>query len=117
MAAGHRGRDPEVVRITSAPESPQVERGSRERRYVISMAIRTACFIGAVVVGDGWLRWVLVAGAFLLPYVAVVMANSASPRVEGTDPFVPGFAHRELGEASATPAGDQPPSAGERGTI
>lgn len=117
MAVGHRGRDPEIVRITSAPESPGVERGSRERRYVISMAIRTACFIGAVVAGDGWLRWVLVAAAFVLPYVAVVMANSASPRVEGTDPFVPGFAHRELGDGTPTAPGDQPPTGDGRGTI
>jgi hypothetical protein len=117
MAVGHRKRDPEVVRITSAPESPEVERGSRERRYMISMGIRTVCFIAAVAVGPGWLRWVLVAAAFLLPYVAVVMANSASPRVEGTEPFVPGFAHRELGEGSTPGRGDRPPSADERGTI
>ncbi len=60
------------------------------------MAIRTACFIGAVVV-DGWLRWVLVVGAFLLPYVAVVMANVASPRIEGADLVPPNADHRELG--------------------
>ena len=117
MAVGHRKRDPEVVRITSAPESPDVERGSRERRYMISMAIRTACFVAAVAVGSGWLRWVLVAAAFVLPYVAVVMANSASPRVEGTEPFMPGFAHPELGEGSAPADGEEPPTAGERGTI
>ena len=117
MAVGDRGRDPEVVRITTAPESPRVERGSRERRYVISMTIRTVCFVGAVVVGDNWVRWVLVAAAFLLPYVAVVMANSASPRVEGTDPLVPGSAPRELGEGSSTTPTDRPTSGGERGTI
>jgi hypothetical protein len=117
MAVGHRRRDADVVRITSAPESPQVERGGRERRYIISMAIRTVCFVAAVAVGQGWLRWVLVAAAFVLPYVAVVMANSASPRVEGTEPFVPGSTHRELGEGSSPGPRDQPPSAGERGTI
>ena len=60
------------------------------------MAIRTACFIGAVVV-DGWVRWVLVVGAFILPYVAVVMANVASPRIEGPDLVPPTPGHRELG--------------------
>ena len=117
MAGADRGRDPEVVRITSAPESPRVERSGRERRYIISMTIRTVCFIGAVVVGDNWLRWVLVAAAFLLPYVAVVMANSSSPRVEGTQPFVPGFAHRELGQGPGPGRTDRPPSGGERGTV
>ena len=44
------------------------------------MAIRTVCFIGAVAVGDNWLRWVLFAGAVFLPYVAVVMANATDQR-------------------------------------
>jgi hypothetical protein len=61
------------------------------------MAIRTLCFVGAVVVGPGWLRWVLVVGAFILPYVAVVMANSASPRIEGADLVPPDSGHKELG--------------------
>jgi hypothetical protein len=61
------------------------------------MAIRTLCFVGAVVVGPGWLRWVLVVGAFILPYVAVVMANSASPRIEGADLVQPDSGHKELG--------------------
>lgn len=60
------------------------------------MAVRTLCFVGAVVVGDNWVRWVLVAGAFLLPYVAVVMANSASPRIEGADLVQPMNGYREL---------------------
>ena len=61
------------------------------------MAIRTLCFVGAVVVGPGWLRWVLVVGAFILPYVAVVMANSASPRIEGADLVQPDSRYKELG--------------------
>ena len=61
------------------------------------MAIRTLCFVGAVVVGPGWLRWVLVLGAFILPYVAVVMANSAGPRIEGADLVQPDSGYRELG--------------------
>ncbi len=61
------------------------------------MAIRTLCFVGAVVVGPGWLRWVLVVGAFILPYVAVVMANSASPRIEGADLVQPDPGRKELG--------------------
>jgi hypothetical protein len=61
------------------------------------MAVRTLCFMGAVVVGDGWLRWVLVVGAFVLPYVAVVMANSAAPRIEGADLVQPGPGYKELG--------------------
>ena len=61
------------------------------------MAIRTMCFLGAVVVGPGWLRWVLVIGAFILPYIAVVMANSAAPRIQGADLVSPKPGHKELG--------------------
>ena len=62
------------------------------------MAIRTVCFIGAVLVGDNWLRWVLVVAAFTLPYIAVVMANTASPRVEEADLVQPDPRYKELGE-------------------
>lgn len=100
MVALRRGHHAEVVRITTAPESPGREMAQRQKRYMVSMGIRTACFVAAILVGPGWLRWVLVAGAFLLPYVAVVMANSASPRIEGTSPLGPGRAHHELGTGS-----------------
>lgn len=43
------------------------------------MGIRTACFVLAIVT-DGPLRWVLVAGAVFLPYVAVVLANATDRR-------------------------------------
>lgn len=78
---GRPGDQP--VRITTATSSAQEDISARQRRYVFSMAVRTLCFLGAVAVGPGWLRWVLVAGAILLPYVAVVMANAASSRGDG----------------------------------
>lgn len=43
------------------------------------MAIRTICFIGAII-ATGWLRWTLVAAAVALPYVAVIMANAGRKR-------------------------------------
>ena len=49
------------VRITTAASSNE-DIAARQKRYLISMAIRTLCFVGAVVVGPGWLLWVLVAG-------------------------------------------------------
>ncbi|MFC7494068.1 MULTISPECIES: DUF3099 domain-containing protein [unclassified Nocardioides] len=73
----------EPVRITTAATSREADIAGRQRRYVVSMAIRTACFIGAVAVGPGVLRWVLVAAALLLPYVAVVMANAVTTKDDG----------------------------------
>ena len=72
--------DRTAVRITTAPTSRTDDIAARQRRYAISMAITTVCVIGAVAVGPGSLRWVLVAGAVLLPYVAVIMANAGTPR-------------------------------------
>ncbi len=84
------------VRITTAPTSHRDDLDRRRRRYVVSMAVRTGCFIGAVLVGDNWLRWVLVVAAFILPYVAVVMANTTSTRIEGADLVQPEHGRSEL---------------------
>lgn len=73
----------DAVRITTAPTSRAEDISARQRRYMISMAVRTLCFVGAVAVGPGWLRWVLVAGAVLLPYLSVVLANSQATRDDG----------------------------------
>jgi hypothetical protein len=97
MVALRRSHRPDVVRITTAPESPEHDMAHRQKRYMISMGIRTLCFVAAILVGPGWLRWVLVAGAFVLPYVAVVMANSASPRVGEALPPGPTHTQHELG--------------------
>lgn len=88
-----------MARITSAPESPASELHHRERRYIISMTIRTLCFVGAVLsVRIPWLCGILLLGSLVLPYVAVVMANSASPRPTGESVEGPGQrGHRELG--------------------
>src|SRR3954464_10416938 len=83
MSRDLRRKHDEAVRITTAASSAEADISARQRRYVISMAIRTICFVGAIVVGQGWLRWVLVAAALLLPYVAVVMANATMTKDDG----------------------------------
>jgi hypothetical protein len=75
-------RPPEPVRVTTAPMARADEQRGRQRRYLISMGIRTVCFVGAVV-ADGWLRWVLVGAAVVLPYVSVVFANTEGRRDDG----------------------------------
>jgi hypothetical protein len=110
MVSLRRAHDSDVVRITTAPESHDTEMAHRQKRYMISMGIRTLCFVAAVAVGPGWVRWVLVALAFVLPYVAVVMANSASPRIEGTLPLGPRSTRPELGPGTQSP--QSPPTEG-----
>lgn len=67
--------------ITSAQRGLSAEQVGRTRKYLISMGIRTACVIGAIFV-PGWPRWVLIAGAVVLPYLAVVIANGGRERDE-----------------------------------
>jgi hypothetical protein len=75
-----------VYQITSARPGIRDDVDNRTRRYLISMSIRTVCFLGAVVV-DGWLRWVLVVGALVLPYVSVVFANGGRERIVEAEAF------------------------------
>lgn len=80
-------RHPAVQSVTSAPESLREEQSARIRRYLITMGIRTACFLGAVftaTAGAPWWVWgTLAVLALVLPYIAVVLANAVSPRVGG----------------------------------
>jgi Flp pilus assembly protein TadB len=70
---------PEVFGITSAPTSLSDDQSGRARRYFISMMLRTACFILAVVTPSPW-RWFFLVGAVFLPYFAVIFANSGRNR-------------------------------------
>ena len=81
MARRARGGDT-PIRITTAATSPNADIAARQRRYLIAMGVRTLCFLVVACLaithfGPGWLPWIFVAGALVLPYVAVVMANAA----------------------------------------
>ncbi len=78
-------RSDPVYRITGVRRGLAEDQAERTRRYLISMTIRTACFIGAVI-AQGWLRWVLLAGALILPYLAVVFANAGRERTGKAEP-------------------------------
>jgi len=86
--------DNEVHRITSARTGTTAAQRYRTRRYLISMGIRTACFLLAVGVwalgAPAWIVWVLAIGATILPYFAVVMANAGTtPDKYKVDPVPP----------------------------
>lgn len=74
-------RAAEVPRITTAPVANKAHQQRNVGTYLISMGIRTACFVGMIFV-PGPMRWVLAAAAVVLPYIAVVLANAGreSPR-------------------------------------
>ncbi len=90
-------KEPDAVRITTAARSHRDDIGLRQRRYLISMGIRTACFVLAVVSIGHWFMWVFIAGSFLLPYVAVILANAgSSPDPGGPEHFVPDSERRAI---------------------
>jgi len=106
----------DVFNVTAAQRSLSQEQVGRTRKYLFSMGIRTACVIAAIFV-PGWPRWVLIAGAVVLPYVAVVIANAGqesdavgdlgvSPEIQkslpssGDSKVITGIIHDPASEAS-----------------
>ncbi|PJJ53558.1 Protein of unknown function (DUF3099) [Mumia flava] len=80
----------------------------RRQRYLVSMLIRTVCFVLAVVT-TGPARWLFILGALVLPYVAVVFANTARRKPENDSDVL----HPEpIGALPPPPPGESsPPSA------
>jgi hypothetical protein len=73
------GRRGSAQLITDARTGTSDEMSARIRQYTITMSIRAACFISMVFV-HGVFRWVLFAGAVILPFVAVIAANQVNQR-------------------------------------
>jgi hypothetical protein len=91
---------------TSLPRAPQDDAGARSKRYLIMMGIRVLCFILMVVITPyGWYTWVFGAGAILLPYIAVVLAN-VSENVRADDVENP---ERSISAAPPDPAVERDP--------
>ncbi|MFE6056235.1 DUF3099 domain-containing protein [Kitasatospora sp. NPDC056446] len=82
---GKSADDGRVFRITGARSSLSEDVRGRQRRYVISMLLRTVCVLLAVVLWDvqRWLAFAALAGAVLLPYFAVLVANAGRERAPG----------------------------------
>ncbi|MES9808425.1 DUF3099 domain-containing protein [Streptomyces sp. CS081A] len=95
----------EVFRITGARQGLADDVRGRQRRYVISMTVRTLSVIAAAVLWNVERHVAIVALALgiLLPYVAVVIANAgreSAPSLPST--FVPTPARPALGAGEPT---------------
>jgi hypothetical protein len=102
----------EPVLITTAPPSPVQELRARQRRYLITMAIRVVCFVLAIVLFGLGLRWLAgfaVAGSLILPWVAVVAANAGPTRSPAAAPSL--YSARKAAELESGQ-----PSEGRRGS-
>jgi hypothetical protein len=106
--ARNRSRPPEAVRITTAASDRNEDIARRQRRYLMSMSLRSLCFVGAIVAalaGVSWLWPILIFGALILPYIAVVMANAVSTRSDAFDLADTAY-RRELEAPTARPIDD-----------
>lgn len=84
-----RGRTAPTL-ITTSRSSRGAEIDAKRRTYLITMGVRTVSFIGAVFLFHGPARVVAILLALVLPWVAVVVANAATPeRWERPSLFAP----------------------------
>ncbi|MFI6940656.1 DUF3099 domain-containing protein [Streptomyces sp. NPDC050418] len=107
----------EVFRITGARQSLADDVRGRQRRYVISMSIRTLSVILAAVLWnvERHVAIVALAAGVLLPYIAVVIANAGRENVPSLpSTFVAAPVRPMLPPPSAPdPAESVPESAGQ----
>ena len=95
MPESREPRKQQVFSITTAAESQSDDRMRREKRYALSMGIRTLCFLGGVPLvmqSMPWaaLGWLLFVGAVFLPYTSVIYANAGvRKKGDGPSPFGP----------------------------
>jgi Protein of unknown function (DUF3099) len=106
--------------VTEARKPRSEDIAYRERRYLIMMGFRVACFVLTIVLfasGAGWLAAIPAVGAITIPYFAVVFANGgrepASTR--GFRAYEPRLPERYSGPAGSDPAPGQPGENGAAG--
>ncbi|MBT2395057.1 DUF3099 domain-containing protein [Streptomyces sp. ISL-100] len=100
----------EVFRITGARQGLADDVRRRQRRYVISMSIRTVAVILAAVLWDVERHVAIVALALglILPYIAVVIANGGRENAPSLpSAYIPTPVRPAL-ERSAEPAAEEP---------
>jgi hypothetical protein len=119
-----RTRRERAYLVTEAQRGLTADVAARQRRYLIMMGIRVLCFgltIVLFVAGAGWLAAIPAAGAILIPYFAVVMANGGreptdTKRFQAYEPRLP--ERYSLPRAGRWPAGspgtDEAPGAAPR---
>jgi hypothetical protein len=90
-----RNAKPPVYQITGARRGLSEDVAYRQRRYVISMGIRTVCFLLAIV-AHGPARFVLLVAALTLPYFAVVFANGGREPATGSPVSTLADEHRAI---------------------
>lgn len=92
-----------IHNVTGVATSLTSDIRNRQRRYVISMGIRTLCFLAAVVSPSPW-RWMFLSAAVVLPHIAVVVANGGREPTRDAPPSVVLPLRTQLPSGSAGPS-------------
>ncbi|MEU9668333.1 DUF3099 domain-containing protein [Streptomyces bobili] len=116
MRKQHGGGDVQVFRITGARQSLHDDVRGRQRRYVISMSVRTVAVILAATLWNVERHVAVVALVLgvVLPYVAVVIANAGRENAPGlpstfvTAPVPPMITPARAEEAEERAAQEEP---------
>ena len=113
-----KGRRDDAYLVTEARKPRSEDIAYRERRYLIMMGIRVACFgltIVVFVAGGRWFAAIPGVGALVIPYFAVVFANGGREptSTRGFRAYEPKLPERYYGPGGGAPDGS--PGAGQPG--
>jgi hypothetical protein len=111
-----KGRRESAHLVTEAAKPRSEDIAYRERRYLIMMGFRIACFGLTIILfasGAGWLAAIPAVGAIVIPYFAVVFANGGREptSTRGFRPYEPKLPERYSGPGDGAPG--SPPVAGQ----
>ncbi|MFJ9919473.1 DUF3099 domain-containing protein [Streptomyces rubiginosohelvolus] len=115
-----KNADSEVIRITGARQGLTEDVRGRQRRYVISMSVRTVSVVLAAVLWNVERHVAIVALVLgvLLPYVAVVIANAGRENVTSLPTtFVPMPMRPALEAAPVAGSAEQGDAQGASGRV
>jgi hypothetical protein len=99
--------------VTEAQPPLSADIATRQRRYLIMMGVRVACFgltIALFAAGAGWFAAIPAAAAIVIPYFAVVMANGGREPADTKrfQPYEPRLPDRYTPPAAPPAAGQRP---------
>ena len=77
-----KDNDEKFQSITEAGSALSDDLPGRQKKYFISMMIRTACFLLAVFTPSPY-RWFFLVGAVTLPFISVIVANGGRETIRG----------------------------------
>ncbi|MDP3712512.1 MAG: DUF3099 domain-containing protein [Mycobacteriales bacterium] len=85
MSSGGRARTPAVTSVTTAALSHADDMRLRQKRYLITQAVRVSCVLLAVLLPVGlWWKAAFIVGSIVLPWMGVVSANAGPTRSKAT---------------------------------